>query len=240
MIEILRRFREAGRSSSRVALLIAGTALLSGFLLEARADIYFEDLEARGEDELEAGGEADSPDPSAQRLQDRVPDSLYVPPGTAEQMYRGLSDALATSYAKSEVPVAVVYQQWKRANAAPYHSYSHGRRLLNNYVNEAAEGYFRFEQAGDLPVGAIIAQDSFAVDADGNLLPGPLFVMEKMPAGFNYVSGDWRFTQIEADGRLGGQTKGTNAESVERCIRCHLAAEKTDYLFFVPGPHRPR
>jgi len=68
--------------------------------------------------------------------------------------------------------------------------------------------------------------------------PGPLFLMEKMPAGFNYVSGDWRYTMIMPDGRIFGVTKGENAERVEYCITCHLAREDNDHLFFVPEAFR--
>ena len=34
-----------------------------------------------------------------------------------------------------------------------------------------------------MPIGAIIAKDSFAVDQSGAFMPGPLFIMEKMPVG---------------------------------------------------------
>ena len=43
--------------------------------------------------------------------------------------------------------------------------------------------YLQYEKAGTLPVGAIIAKDSFVVAKDGTLTPGPLFVMEKWPKG---------------------------------------------------------
>jgi len=60
----------------------------------------------------------------------------------------------------------------------------------------------RFEAAGRLPVGSVIAKDSFSVTETGGILLGPLFVMEKMPAGFNPASGDWRYTLIQPDGRI--------------------------------------
>lgn len=195
--------------------------------------------DARGDEELEAGGFVPgSGGPSQQH--DRVPDAVVVPPGTAEHIYRDLIYSLGKEYAKSGDPIAAAYQKWRRANTAPYHSYSHGRRLLNNYVNAVGEDYLKFEQAGTMPVGTVVAKDSFAVDEAGKVLPGPLFLMEKMAPGFNYVSGDWRFSMIRPDGTLVGRTKEENAAAVDYCVRCHLAAQKNDYLFFIPGAYRPR
>jgi hypothetical protein len=87
-------------------------------------------------------------------------------------------------------------------------------------------------------VGAIIAKDSFIVERSGEVRPGPLFVMEKMPKGFNYVSSDWRYIQINPDGEFFGETHGEGDERVAFCIGCHLAVEQQDHLFFIPGPYR--
>ena len=69
---------------------------------------------------------------------------------------------------------------------------------------------------------------------DGEVLPAPLFVMEKMSANFSYVSGDWRYTMIMPDGSVFGTTKGENSDRVDFCIGCHLAVENQDHLYFVP------
>ena len=45
------------------------------------------------------------------------------------------------------------------------------------------ENYLNNEHVGWLPVGAIIAKDSFVVDQSGAFMHDPLFIMEKMPAG---------------------------------------------------------
>ena len=102
------------------------------------------------------------------------------------------------------------------------------------YANGLARTNGKFEQAGTLPVGSVIAKDSFPLTENGGILRGPLFIMEKMPAGFNYVSGDWKFTQIQPEGTFFGETNGLHAERVEYCIACHLAVEHHDHLYFVP------
>jgi len=39
--------------------------------------------------------------------------------------------------------------------------------------------------------------------------------MEKMPSGFSYVTGDWRYSMIMPDGSLFGETRGANDERVD-------------------------
>jgi len=87
-------------------------------------------------------------------------------------------------------------------------------------------------------VGSIIAKDSLAVTDDNKILPGPLFLMEKMPAGFNYVSGDWRYTMVMPDGSMFGTTNGVGSDNVKFCIACHLAVEAQDHLYFPPKQYR--
>ena len=120
----------------------------------------------------------------------------------------------------------------------PYLSATHGRRFVNNYANAAAGDYGKFEDAGAMPQGAVIAKDSLMVTDDGTMAAGPMFIMEKMASGFNYVSGDWRYTMIMPDGSVFGVTKGENAERVAFCIGCHLARERFDHLYFLPKAFR--
>ena len=155
-----------------------------------------------------------------------------------ESIYRDIQNRLQAGYAVSESRTAKDYRHWTRVNTAPYRSATHGRRFINNYVNGAAAPYLKHNKAGTLPVGAIIAKDSFVVAKDGALTPGPLFVMEKMEKGFSYVSGDWRYSMVMPDGSFFGQTNGENADRVEFCIGCHLAREKNNHLYFVPANYR--
>ena len=179
-----------------------------------------------------------SGDPEKPRRHFRIRRPARLDPGAADQIYQDLVEGLAAGYATSDRPTAENYRSWRRFNTAPYLSATHGNLYVNNYVNEAGRAYGRFEDAGILPVGAIIAKDSFIVERSGEVRPGPLFVMEKMPEGFNYVSGDWRYTQINPDGAFFGETKGQGDERVEFCIGCHLAVEQQDHLFFIPAPYR--
>ncbi len=180
-----------------------------------------------------------SGDPAKPRRHFRVRNAARLEPDEAERIYQEVGADLAAGYTLSGHETARQYRRWRRHNRAPYPSATHGRRQLNNYANAVAADYGRFEAAGRLPAGAVIAKDSFAVTKDGVVRPGPLFLMEKMPEGFNYVSGDWRYTMIMPDGSVYGTTKGANAERVEYCIACHLAREDQDHLYFVPEAFRP-
>ena len=177
-------------------------------------------------------------DPSGPRRHFRAKDPARLSGDEAERIYDELKEDMAQRYRLSRQPGAANYQRWKRYNRVPYRSTSHGRRFINNYANETAGAYGRFEKAGRLPVGSVIAKDSFAVSKSGVVEPGPLFMMEKMPDGFSYVSGNWRYTMIMPDGSVFGTTKGEGAERVQFCISCHLAVEHQDHLFFIPTRYR--
>lgn len=89
-----------------------------------------------------------------------------------------------------------------------------------------------------MPPGTILVKDSFTATADGAIFAGPMFIMEKMEAGFNGDSGDWRYTMVMPDGSVFGRTGGENAGNVAFCIRCHATRTNHDHLFFLPEDYR--
>ena len=54
---------------------------------------------------------------------------------------------------------AADYRTWRRYNKTPYRSATHGERFVNNSGNIAAKAYRNYENAGDMPTGAILAND---------------------------------------------------------------------------------
>ncbi len=146
---------------------------------------------------------------------------------------------MQAGYAKSGHPVAAQYIDWPRYNKVPYRSATHGNRYVNNHANDVARDYGVFEDAGVMPAGSVVAKNSFGVSAKGQVSIGPLFVMEKMPAGFNPASTDWRYTMIMPDGSIFGTTKGASSAKVQFCVDCHMGlAEDTDSLLFIPDEYR--
>ena len=207
---------------------IAALAAMAALALGAAAGL------AGGTEDVPAGFPAISGDPDEPRRHFREQDTAELSPGAARAIYAALGEGLAAGYAASGDPVARAYRDWRQFNTAPYRSATHGRRYVNNYANEAGRAYGLFEAAGIFPVGAVIAKDSFVVGEAGEVRPGPLFIMEKMAAGFSYLTGDWRYTEIGPDGAVAGTTGGEGAARVEYCIACHLARERQDHLYFVP------
>ncbi len=168
----------------------------------------------------------------------RLRNPADLKPKEATEIYNIIVSALKAGYERSGHPVAEMYQGWKRYNTAPYFSISHGNHYLNNYANPTAKAYGAFEDAGTMPVGSIIAKDSFSITTSRGIVLGPLFIAQKMPPGFNYVTSDWKYTEILPDGTVLGETNGEGAERVEYCIACHLAVEHQDHLYFVPEQYR--
>ena len=159
----------------------------------------------------------------------------------AENVYQAIRDRLGDDYAQSGDPIASQYQTWKRYNKSPYRSTLHGERFVNNYANDVARDYVKYEKLGRMLPGAMIVKDSFTVTGQGAILTGPFFLMEKMDAGFNTRDGDWRYMMIRADGTIAGLSGGVNATNVEFCAKCHNTAPSShDRLFFMPDDVRLR
>jgi hypothetical protein len=156
-------------------------------------------------------------------------------------IYNRILDGMVAGYRLSGLDYVNRYRTWRRYNTVPYRSAQHGERYVNNFANDAGDNYRHFEAAGEMPAGAILVKDSFAVTKRGDVFSGPLFVMEKMPSGFNPASRDWRYVMIMPDGSLFGTTNGEGSERVVFCVTCHkMAGDKNDHLFFIPERHRVR
>lgn len=160
----------------------------------------------------------------------RVLDAEPLEPEAAEAIYQGLLDRMVEGYLNSRLD-NVDYRGWRRLTPLPYASDEHGMRFVNVYANQAAEGMAGATREAPLPEGAVVAKDSFSVVRGGATSPGPLFIMEKMPAGFRPEAGDWRYTLIMPNGRLFGTTKGRGSAAVQYCADCHAKAAASDYLF---------
>ncbi len=157
----------------------------------------------------------------------------------ANSVYDCLKAELTAGYAKSGRRDAGTYVGWDLYNTQPYLSDSHGLRFVNNYANAQARNYGKFEDAGLMAVGARIAKDSFTVQPNGRVSPGPLFMMEKMPAGFNKASHNWKYSMIMPNGQLFGETGGKNSAAMRFCYECHsVSFPDTDNLFFLPLDYR--
>jgi len=200
--------------------LAASLTLLSSVLAQQSGDVEMSEI----------SGDRDAP-----RRHFRLREPADLAPGEAQHIYEIALKSLAAGYARSGEPSAAAYSGWRRFNSVPYLSSTHGNHYINNYANDTARAYGSGRR---LPVGSVIAKDSFSVTETGGILLGPLFLMEKMPKGFSYGSGDWKYSLIQPDGTLFGETNGRGSQRVQYCISCHLAVEAQDHLYFVPPKFR--
>ena len=77
----------------------------------------------------------------------------------AAKTYDCMIGEMQAAYAKSGGPVSNSYQGWTRYSNVPCVSGMHGNRYVQNYGNAKAKAYGKFENAGRMPVGAILAKD---------------------------------------------------------------------------------
>ncbi len=153
--------------------------------------------------------------------------------------YKCILEDMRAAYAKSDNKIALSYMSWPRYSRQSYQSATHGTRYVQNYANAKARAYGAYEKAGAMPVGSAIAKDSFSVSGDGKVGVGPLFLMEKMNAGFSPGSGDWRYTMILPNGSVFGTTWGADSEKMQFCADCHLlVTPEVDSMMFMPDEYR--
>jgi hypothetical protein len=193
-------------------------------------------------------GAAVVPDVTSDELRavyDCLKDHMRTAFGDGWQDQRNFADAgmlppLHIAYSDSGLSESKSFVDWKNFANAPYVSSTHGERFVVNHANNAAEEpYGKYEEIGTMPRGGIIAKPSFTISANGNAELGPLFVMEKMDAGWHPSSKDWRYTMVMPDGTVAGRTHGPKAEAVEFCVGCHAeVADEQDSLFFIPDEFR--
>ena len=63
--------------------------------------------------------------------------------------------------------------------------------------------------------------------------------MEKMAAGFNEESKDWRYALVQPNGKIMGETNGENSNKVKFCYGCHNGmGANTDAMTFLPKEYR--
>ena len=142
---------------------------------------------------------------------------------------------MVAAYAKSDADIAVHFDEYRIYSKHPYVSATHGERYVLNYANDTGRVYGLYENAGRLPAGSKLAKPSFSVKGNGQGVIGPLFTMEKMEAGFDAKTADWRYSMIMPNGSVFGTTNGKNSQKVEFCIGCHqTVAPDQDSVMFLP------
>ncbi|WP_298985242.1 cytochrome P460 family protein [uncultured Roseibium sp.] len=143
--------------------------------------------------------------------------------GEAESVYDCLKADLQAGY--QEGPKRWIsedfvkdYPGWTKASAFPAAPGFHGGRFLVTYVNAiGADEYLKYKPEDvQVPAGTKIAKESFAIDDDGKVSKGPLFLMEKVSAGTSPETGDWYYMMVAPT----GAPQAVNVMTA--CSECHL------------------
>lgn len=151
----------------------------------------------------------------------------------AHAVYECLAEQMTKGYLtgnKRWIPREFVeqYRTWTPASTLPAAPGFHGERFLFTYVNEiGAAEYTRFaEDDVAMPVGSVIAKESFSIGEDGKAKPGPLFLMQKAEAGASPRTGDWYYMAVQPN----GTPMAVNV--YKACNECHEAYEDQDYMAY--------
>lgn len=149
------------------------------------------------------------------------------------ELYECIKEELRAGYTAAGNERAAAYQGWGAAFTVPGGVGNHGSRFLTTFVNET--GFSEYVKFGDegvtMPVGTVIAKESFNVDKKGVVKKGPLFFMEKVAAGEADEFGNWLYSAV--------QPKGKPMKIKQAfCHNCHGNFEDQDSLGYPEEDYR--
>lgn len=122
----------------------------------------------------------------------------------ARALYDCIKTELREGYASQGGENTLEYQSWKAAATGPAAPGFHGKRFLMTYVNEIGfEQYTKYSDENPvMPVGSIMAKESFNVSKKGKVQKGPLFFMTKVAAGGDADAfGNWVYAAFNPKGK---------------------------------------
>ena len=151
------------------------------------------------------------------------------------------------SFAADQVKEIAGYKNWTKVNAVPQlmpgrvaaacamvmspggvvidgPGNPHRHKYFTVYVNDVGRAAMLNEKNPKFPVGSVIVKEKLADKESPS--PELLTVMIKREKGFNSASGDWEYMVLDGAG-----TKIEGRGQLQNCQACHLANEKSDYIF---------
>lgn len=141
-------------------------------------------------------------------------------------LYGAERDGLIAGYQRKRDPWAMAYTDYQAASTFPAKPGVHSGRYMMTYVNDIGfEAYIKYG-AGEMPVGSVIAKESFKLRPNGAFIPYTLFIMEKVGDDKAPDAGGWLYDRVLYDG-----TKGLKVDQ-QFCHGCHKAFANQDSLGF--------
>lgn len=129
---------------------------------------------------------------------------------------------------------------FKKTNTAAWQSETHGKWFVDIFVaRNVMEAY---DALKPIPEGGTVVKQGYAAEADAKAgkPTGPVFVMKRMPKGYDAKYGDWYFALAFPNERgdkffLFGDGKDS---SIAYCKSCHSDASGTVGTFGAPKSPR--
>jgi Cytochrome P460 len=100
----------------------------------------------------------------------------------------------------------------------------HRDKYFTVYVNDIGRKAMLTRKKPIFPEGTVIVKEKLTTK--DSQTPELLTVMIKQQQGFNPASGDWEYMVVDGTG-----TKVEGRGNLQNCQSCHLANQKTDYIF---------
>ena len=153
-------------------------------------------------------------------------------PEDAAALYDCLADAMVEGYRQGDkkwIPAEFVdtYRAWGKAVTGPAAPGFHGGRFLLTWVNEAGfDEYVEYDtENAEMPVGTVIAKESFEVSDTGEATPGPLFIMQKVEEEKTPDTDGWYYMMVAPNG------EPQAVPVMTACNDCHSSfGDAQDYL----------
>ena len=151
-----------------------------------------------------------------------------------QALYDCIKAELREGYASQGGALTAEYSSWKAAATLPAAPGVHGKRFLFTFVNDIGfDEYVKFsDERGPMPVGTVVAKESFNVSKKGQVKKGPLFFMTKAAAGGESDQyGNWVYAAFSPKGK-------TMKIKQSFCHNCHKAFEDQDALGYPVEDYR--
>lgn len=148
-----------------------------------------------------------------------------------DRLYNCVNDSLAEGYAKEGHEIGSVYRSWQVTATGPAAPGPHGDRFLLTYANDVAfDDYTKYasDEAFSMPVGSVLAKESWKLSKKGKPRRGPLFIMTKVAAGEADETDNWVYSGVQPNGKVMKVKQSF-------CHDCHAAFADQDSLGY-PDP----
>lgn len=143
-----------------------------------------------------------------------------------DALYDCLKDQMAEGYASQGHEVGSVYRDWKVTATGAAAPGAHGSRFLLTFANDVAyDQYVTYNEDGgfSMPVGSVLAKESFTLSKKNKPRRGPLFIMTKVAAGEADEFDNWVYSAVQPKGKVMKIKQSF-------CHDCHVAFEDQDSM----------